>query len=131
MKTAIRLIIIAILFAACIRSESLAANFSVPSVDGWYTWQVEAADGGELQVYTKVESGEPVRFRVRSNSVCFANLEVEAHDLGAVKADQSVSWLQRYILPVTDISSEVILVISLHAGDLPVEILNRLLSGNS
>ena len=50
MKTSIRLLLIALFFAAVIGSETLGANFRVPAEDGWYTWQVEAADGSELAV---------------------------------------------------------------------------------
>ena len=48
MKTALRLILIAAFIVAIIASESHGANFTVPEDDGWYTWQVEAADGSEL-----------------------------------------------------------------------------------
>jgi len=43
MKTAIRLVLIAALFAACISSELLAAGFGGPTADGWHTWRVQAA----------------------------------------------------------------------------------------
>ena len=129
MKTATRILIIAVFIAAVIASESHGANFSVPSKDGWYTWQVEAADGSELQVFALMESGQPVKFRARGDSICFSGFNVkDAQDLGYVTADQSIIWLQGYIYPVSDLSSEAILVISLHAGELPVEILDRLLT---
>ena len=129
MKTATRLMLIALFIAAVVTSESHGANFSVPAEDGWYTWQVEATDGSDLQIYALVESGKPVKFRARGNSVCFGGFNVkDAKDLGFVPADQSVVWLQGYIHPVTDLSSEAILMISLHAGELPVDILDQLLS---
>lgn len=130
MKTAIHLILIALFIAACISSESHGANFSVPADDGWYSWKVDAPDGGQLQVYTLVESGKPVKFRVRSNSVCYSNFrfDVEAIDLGVVDTEQSIVWLQSFILPTGDLSTEAIIAISLHAGDLPFEIIDRILS---
>lgn len=120
---------IAAFAAAIIASESHGADFSVPLEDGWYTWQVEAVDGSELQVYALMESGHPVRFRARGDSICFSVSGLQdAEDLGYVAADQSINWLQGHIYPVTDLSSEAILMISLHAGELPVEILDRLLT---
>lgn len=128
MKTAVRLLLIVLFVAAVVTSESHGANFSVPQEDGWYTWQVEAADGSELQVYTLMAAGRPVKFRARGDSICFNVSGVQdAQDLGFVMADQSINWLQGYIYPVGDISSEAILLISLHAGELPIEILERLL----
>lgn len=129
MKTTIRLVLIALFIAAVVTSETHGANFSVPPEDGWYTWQVEATDGSELQVYAQMESGTPVKFRARGSTVCFGGFKAkDARDLGFVTADQSINWLQGFIYPVTDLSSEAILMISLHAGELPVDILDQLLS---
>ena len=131
MKTTVRLILVAVFVAATIASESHGANFSVPAEDGWYTWQVEATDGSELQVFALMESGQPVKFRARGDSICFSGFNVkDAADLGYVTADQSINWLQGFIYPVSDLSSEAILMISLHAGELPVEILDRLLTAS-
>ena len=129
MKTAIRLMLIVLFVAAVITSESHGANFSVPQEDGWYTWQVEAADGSQLQVYALMADGQPAKFRARGDSICFSAKGVkDAQDLGFVTADQSINWLQGFIYPVDDLSSEAILLISLHAGELPIDILERLLS---
>lgn len=129
MKTCLRLVLAATFAVAIIASESYSANFSVPREDGWYTWQVEAADGSELHAYALIEAGEPVRFRARGDSICSGGLDMrDATDLGYIPADQSILWLQGYIYPVTDLSSDAILLISLHAGELPVEILDRLLA---
>ncbi len=128
MKTSIRLVLIALFIAAIISSESYGANFRVPADDGWYTWQVEATDGSELQLFALMEAGTPVKLRARGNSICFYGFNEEATDLGQVAVDQSISWLHDYIYPVTDLSSEAILLISLHAGELPVDILERLLA---
>jgi hypothetical protein len=133
MKTAIRLLLIALFVAACIGSESLAAKFSVPSDDGWYTWQVDASDGGELQVYALIESGNPTKFRVRGGSVCYSafRFNVDANDLGMIETDESIAWLQDFIRPVGDLSSDAIIAISLHAGDLPFEIIDQILSAST
>ena len=129
MKAAVRVMMIAVFAAAVIASESHGANFNVPAEDGWYTWQVEAADGSDLQVFALMESGQPVKIRARGDSICFSGFNVkDAEDLGYVAADKSIIWLQGHIYPVSDLSSEAILVISLHAGELPVEILDRLLT---
>ena len=133
MKTAIRLLLIALFVAACIGSESLGANFRVPSDDGWYTWQVDASDGGELQVYALIESGSPTKFRVRGSSLCYRNFRfnVDANDLGVIETDESIAWLQGFIRPAGDLSSDAIIAISLHAGDLPFEIIDRILSART
>ena len=133
MKTAIRLVLIGLFIAAVITSESHGANFKVPADDGWYTWQVDGSDGGELQVYALIESGRPSKFRVRGGSVCYSNFKfnVESTDLGVVEADESVVWLQGFIRPAGELSSDAIIAISLHAGDLPFEIIDRILSANT
>jgi hypothetical protein len=133
MKTAIRLVLIGLFIAAVITSESHGANFNVPADDGWYTWQVDGSDGGDLQVYALIESGSPVKFRVRGGSVCYSsfNFNVDASDLGVIETDESIAWLQGYIRPAGDLSSDAIIAISLHAGDLPFEIIDRILSANT
>ncbi len=131
MKVAIRLVLIGLFFAAVIGSESLGANFRVPAADGWYTWQVEAADGSELELFAQMEAGQPVKFRARGDSICFTDRTGDAVDLGRVAADQSINWLQNHIYPVSDLSQEAIILISLHAGELPIDILEQLLAVDS
>ncbi len=131
MKTAIRLIVITVLFAACIASESLGANFGGPVKDGWHTWRVADADGGELQIYASIKSGNPVQLRVRSNSVCQDDFDVEATELGLVEVDESIDWLQRYIEPRSDLSSAALMAISLHSGDRPVAVLATVIKSAS
>ena len=133
MKTAIRLVLIGLFIAAVITSESHGANFNVPANDGWYTWQVDGSDGGDLQVYALIESGSPTKFRVRGGSVCYSNFNfnVDASDLGMIETDESIAWLQGYIRPAGDLSSDAIIAISLHAGDLPFEIIDQILSANT
>lgn len=128
MKTSIRLLVIALFIAAVIGSETFGANFRVPAEDGWYTWQVEATDGSELELFALMESGAPVKLRARGNSICYSGFNAEAIDLGHVAADQSINWLHSHIHPVSDLSTEAILLISLHAGELPVDILEQLLA---
>ena len=128
MKTTIRLLVIGLFIAACIGSETLGANFRVPAADGWYTWQVEAADGSDLEVFAQMQGGKPVKFRVRSNAICYSGFRVEAADLGRIDADQSVAWLQHYVRPASDLSTEALVAIALHSGNLPDEILDQLLS---
>lgn len=128
MKTTIRLLVIALFIAAVIGSETLGANFRVPAEDGWYTWQVEATDGSELELFALMESGAPVKLRARGNSICYSGFNAQATDLGHVAADQSINWLHSHIYPVSDLSTEAILLISLHAGELPVDILEQLLA---
>ncbi len=123
MKTAIRLIIAAVLFAACISNESLSAEFPGPLDNGWHTWQTTAADGSELQVYVSMRSDKPGEFRVRSNSVCWDDFNIDANDLGPIDTAQSIGWLRRYILPHSDLSSDALMAISQHAGELPIAIL--------
>jgi len=123
MKTAIRLIIIAVLLAAGISSESLSAEFPGALEDGWHTWQTTAADGSELQVYASMKSDRPVKIRVHSNSVCWDKFDIEANDLGPVDSVQSVVWLRHFIKPQSDLSSDALMAISQHAGELPIEIL--------
>lgn len=113
---------------AVLSSETHGSNFSVPTTDGWYTWQVEAVDGSELELFALMESGSPARLRARGDSVCFTGVPADAVDLGRVAAEASVNWLQNHIYPVGDLSSEAIMMISLHAGELPMDVLEQLLA---
>lgn len=131
MKTSIRLLLVALLFAACIESESLAADFETPVADGWHTWQVVAAGGGELQIFTSMKSGKPARIRLRGDSLCSENFDVEALNLGLVDVDQSIDWLQQYITPRSELSSAALLAISLHPGDRPVTILEDIVKSQA
>ena len=128
MRNSIGLLFVGLFIAAVLSSETHGSNFSVPKTDGWYTWQVEAVDGSELELYALMDSGSPVRFRARGNSVCFTGVPGDAVDLGQIAAEASVNWLQNHIYPVGDLSSEAIMMISLHAGELPVDVLEQLLA---
>ncbi len=128
MKAALRLLVIAMLVVACIGSESLGADFRGPVDDGWHTWQVAAAGGGKLQIYASIEHGKPVRLRVRGDSVCTDNFDVEALDLGFIDVGESIDWLQAYIEPRSILSSDAIMAISLHAGDRSVTVLTNILT---
>ena len=123
MKTAIRLIIIALLFAACISSESLSADFAGPAEDGWHTWRVQADDGSELEIFVSMLSGRAVELQVRGDSICADKIDVNATDLGVIGIDESIDWLRHYIEPRSELSSDAIMAISLHSGDRPVEVL--------
>ena len=114
---------VVMLIAACISSESLSADFGGPVDDGWHTWRVRAADGGELQIYVSMESGKPVQLRLRGDSIGSADIDVHAPALGLIEVDGSIDGLQRYIGPRSGLSSDAIMAISLHAGTRPVEIL--------
>jgi len=123
MRIATRLLLIALFVAACIASETLAAGSWGPTDDGWHTWHVAAADGGELQIYVSMDLGKPVKLRLRGDSVCSGHFEVEATDLGLIEVDQSIDWLRRYTKPRSKLGSEALMAISLHSGDRPVAIL--------
>jgi len=131
MKTSVRLLLIALLVAACIASESLAAGDWGPTEDGWHTWQVAAADGGELQIYVSMERGRPVKLRLQGDSICSGHFDVEATDLGFVEVDQSIDWLRRYTEPQSELGSEVLMAISFHSGDRPVTILADVVKSGS
>lgn len=131
MKTSVRLLLIALFVAACIASESLAAGDWGPTEDGWHTWQVAAADGGELQIFVAMEMGRPVKLRLRGDSICSGHFEVEATDLGVVEVDRSIDWLRRYTEPESELGSEVLMAISLHSGDRPVTILADVIKSGS
>jgi len=131
MKIAMRLIIAVVLFAACISNESLSAVFPGSLDDGWHTWQTTAADGGELQVYVSIRADKPGKFRVRSDSVCWDDFDIEANDLGPVDSVQSIVWLRRFIEPRSDLSSDALMAISQHAGELPIEILGDIVKTGS
>jgi len=131
MKAFIRLVVVAALFAACIGSETSRADFEGPVGDGWHSWRTAAVDGSDLEVFASIKSGKPTEIRVRSKSVCWDNFAVHAQELGRVDTDQSISWLQRYIVPGSDLSSDVLMAISLHAGERPVTILANILTSAS
>lgn len=57
--------------------------------------------------------------------------DVDANDLGVIETDESIAWLQGFILPAGDLSTDAIIAISLHAGDLPFEIIDQILSAST
>ena len=79
-------------------------------------------EGGEASV------GGKANIPSRGFDSQFSGFNAQAEDLGHVAADQSINWLQAYIYPAGDLSTEAITLIALHAGDLPVDILERLLA---
>ena len=90
MKTALRLVLVGLFIVAVVGSESLGANFRVPLADGWYTWQVDAVNGSELELFALMEDRQPVKLRARGETICFTGLSGEVTDLGRVTADQSM-----------------------------------------
>jgi hypothetical protein len=160
MKTALRIVVVVVLIAACIGSESLSADFGGPAGDGWHTWRVAAtgkaresccftwisgvvtrkgcdldsehgnygsihsdkASDSDLQIYALMRSGKAVKLRTLS-SQCAVTADSEITDLGFIDVDASINWLQRYIEPRSELSSDAIMSISLHSGDLPVTVL--------
>ena len=136
MKTACHLALLVALFAACISSESLSANYKGPAADGWHTWQVEGDNPlGNIQFYALMDSGLPVKLRIRG-SECIVTWksdipDADVADLGQLTVDESIDWFEQFIEPHSPFSSDAIMAVSLHSGERPVAILAGIVkSGN-
>jgi len=120
MKSLLHLVFAALLFAACISSESHSSDLLRITGDGWYMWQVEGND--DLEIHALIESGQPTEF-VLPGIQCGRRTPPDSADLGVIAADESIAWLQRYIAPRSAVSSEVMAAIAAHATDSAVDVL--------
>ncbi len=71
--------------------------------------------GPEMQIYVLVDAGKSVDIRTLSPS-CPVTTELAINDLGVVSADASLDWLQAYVEPRSDITSDVLAAMAVHDG---------------
>jgi len=120
MKTFLHLAFAAMLFAACVTSESHSSDLLRMTSDGWYMWQVEGND--DLEIHALIESGQPKEF-VLPGFHCGRRTLPDSADLGVIGAEESIAWLRRYITPASGVSSEVMAAIAAHSSDIAVGVL--------
>lgn len=85
---------------------------------------------GEMQIYALTSGGELKKIRAL-NSQCRVKAKSEIIDLGFLETDDSVDWLQQYIDPPTQISTNVMAAISTHHGERPINVLMDVVRSNS
>lgn len=124
MKTFLHLAFAAMLFAACVTSESHSSDLLRITSDGWYMWQVEGND--DLEIHALIESGQPKEF-VLPGFHCGRRTLPDSADLGVIGAEESIAWLQRFVAPQTAVSDEVLFVIVAHDNDDAFAVIERLL----
>jgi hypothetical protein len=128
MKSVVYLVFTTLLFAAVVSSESQSSELLQITRDGWYTWHVDTND--DLQVYALIESGRPVQVVVPTYH-CGREAVPDAVDLGDMNEAESVAWLQRFIAPRTDVSSDLMAAISAHANAAAAEALGNVLRSDT
>ena len=84
----------------------------------------------EMQIYALTGGGELKKIRALS-SQCRVTAKSEIIDLGFLETDDSVDWLQQYIDPPTQISTNVMAAISTHHGEYPITVLMDVVRSNS
>ena len=83
-----------------------------------------------MQIYALTGGGELKKIRALS-SQCRVTAKSEIIDLGFLETDDSVDWLQQYIDPPTQISTNVMAAISTHHGEYPITVLMDVVRSNS
>ncbi len=114
----------ALMIAAGLGNETIASGLISLAEDGWHTWRVPSIEiPGEERINVLMRSGEPTAIEVPGRWCNNAPHDGEVTDLGLVGADESIDWLQQYIGPRSDLSSDALAAISRHAGERPLKIL--------
>jgi hypothetical protein len=70
---------------------------------------------GEMQLYALLDAGRPTNVRVLSPQ-CTVTADRPISDLGLVRTEVSLDWLQKHVDPASGISSDVLAAISVHEG---------------
>jgi len=83
---------------------------------GFNTTDKNPFPSDEVQIYAMMRAGVPTKIRVLS-SQCPVTTDSAISDLGSVAADQSVDWLQRQFSLPSELSTEAVTAVALHAGD--------------
>jgi hypothetical protein len=118
------IMLIAIMFAACVSSQTNAADTLQLSQDGWYRWRVPSVqqNNEEETIYVLVSSGKPQEIEI-SGHWCNGRKHEPAIDLGLLTTDASIDWLQQYLGTRSDLSEDALAAISRHAGDRALRVL--------
>lgn len=88
--------------------------------DGAYgSCETAAPPNGQVQIYAKLESGEPRELRVLSPA-CAVEAAGGVSDLGAVEVAESFDWLRSQVGTDSRVSDEALLAIAMHAGERPL-----------
>ena len=121
-------LLVALLFVACFSSQSNAAGRINLIDDGWYTWRVASTgEAVEERIYVRVKSGEPREIEI-AGRWCNGHWGEKRDydplvDFGVLDTDESIDWLQQHIGSRSDLSSDALAAISIHAGDRSLQIL--------
>ena len=120
--------LVALLFAAAFSGQLNAAGQINLAGDGWYTWRVASVDvGADERIFVRVKSGKPKEIEV-AGKWCNGHWGNKRQydplvDLGLLDTDESIDWLRQYIGSRSDLSSDALAAISVHAGDRSLQIL--------
>jgi len=106
-------------------TDSAAANFPLPTDDGWHAWHVQGT-ADLVRIYVRIKNGSPTRIRFRGND-CRYDEPTEFQDLGVIDNEVSVAWLSDQVYADGRISEDAIAAISAHAGDAAFAALTGLL----
>jgi hypothetical protein len=128
MRKVLHLVFAVALFTAGAASESRSSDLLRAASDGWYSWQIEGAV--DLEIHARIESGRPQEFYLPSLQCNRRNVPAST-DLGTLTPAESIAWLQRFISPRTQVSTEVMAAIAAHPGKEAVRVLQDVVRTDS
>jgi hypothetical protein len=109
-------------------TDTGAADFVVPTTDGWHVWQVQGSDDDFdlLSIYVKMKDGAVAKIQA-STSECPVKKRTPVNDMGVIANAASVAWLLQQVDADNRVSESALAAISAHAGDEAFTALTNLL----
>jgi hypothetical protein len=123
-----KMVMVALLAASIVWSETTAADFLNADAEGWHTWQLDGA--GHVQIYALIKNRRPAKIRVLS-SECPVSTETKLTDHGVASAEDTVEWFRGVIEDAgtnQDIREEALFGLVQSESDAAFEYIDRLLS---
>lgn len=117
------LAVVALMFAAGISSQTIAAGTLQLNEDGWHRWQVSSVkQHADETIFVLIMSGKAKDIEIAGHW-CNGHRHEQAIDHGLLSTDESIDWLQQHLDDPSSLRSDAIAAISMHAGDRPLQIL--------
>ena len=91
---------LALLAGTLFWSEPSAAGLEKANTDGWHAWQVDSADGEQVQIYVLIEDGRPARIRSLSWN-CSQPARENLVDHGSISSNESYAWFRAVVEDAT------------------------------
>lgn len=109
-------------------TNTSAAEFVVPTTDGWHVWQVQGSDDDFdlLSIYVQMKDGAIAKIQANT-SECPVKKRTPVNDMGVIPNAASVAWLLQQVDADNRVSGSALAAISAHAGNEAFTALTNLL----